>query len=166
LNRMTKPFSLILVLYLIFFQLGTIPQAKGEEENTIQNRNPASQYYLEMGTENKLMMKVNVWGAVKNPGSQYVPDETDLISLLSVAGGPLEDAKLSQVRLIRNFDGENKNLVININKCLRKNAADKIPEIKPGDTVIVPKKGHSLGRFINILYNVAVITSVVKLMTD
>jgi polysaccharide export outer membrane protein len=166
LNRMTKPFSLALVLYLIFFQLGIIPKAQSEEETAVQNRNPASQYYLEMGTENKLMMKVNVWGAVKNPGAQYVSDETDLISLLSAAGGPSEDAKLSHVRLIRNFDGENKNLVININKCLRKNEADKIPEIKPGDTVIVPKKGHSLGRFVNILYNVAVIASVVKLMTD
>jgi hypothetical protein len=166
LNKIKKSFSLVIVSYLIFFQLGGIPKAQTEEQNPIQNRNPASQYYLEMGTENKLMMKVNVWGAVAHPGAQYVPDQTDLIGLLSAAGGPLEDAKLSQVRLIRNFDGENKNLVINISKCLRKNDVDKVPEIKPGDTVIVPKKGHSLGKFVTILYNVAVIASVVKLMTD
>jgi len=49
---------------------------------------------------------------------------------------------------------------------LKKNDVDKIPEIKPGDTVIVPKKGRSFGKFITILYNVAVIASVVKLMTD
>ncbi len=112
------------------------------------------------------MMKVNVWGAVANPGSQYVPDQTDLIGLLSAAGGPLESAKLSKVRLIRTFNGEKENMLINVGKCLRKNEVDKIPEIKPGDTVIVPKKGPSLGKFIGVLYHVAVIASVVKLMTD
>ena len=165
-NRIRKSSSLVLALCLVFFPLGGIPQAQTEEANTIQNRNPASQYYLERGTENKLMMKVNVWGAVANPGAQYVADQTDLIGLLSAAGGPLENAKLSKVRLIRNFNGEKKNMVINVGKCLKKNDADKIPEIKPGDTVIVPKKGPSFGKFITILYNVAVIASVVHLMTD
>jgi polysaccharide export outer membrane protein len=166
LNRIRKSSSLVLALYLVLFQLGGFPQAQTEEAATEQNRNPASQYYLERGTENKLMMKVNVWGAVANPGAQYVPDQTNLIGLLSVAGGPLENAKLSEVRLIRSFNGEQKNIVINVGKCLKKNEVEKIPEIKPGDTVIVPKKGPSLGKFINFIYNVAVIASVVKLMTD
>jgi hypothetical protein len=166
LNKIRKWFSLTIAIYLVFFQLGGIPQAQTKEASTIQNRNPAAQYYLERGTENKLMMKVNVWGAVANPGSQYVPDQTDLIGLLSAAGGPLENAKLSKVKLIRNFNGEKKNMVINVSKCLRKNDVDKIPEIKPGDTVIVPKKGPSFGKFISFIYNVAVIASVVKLMTD
>ena len=165
-NRIRKWSSLVLALYLVFFQLGGISQAQTKEASTIQNRNPAAQYYLERGTENKLMMRVNVWGAVANPGSQYVPDQTDLIGLLSAAGGPLENAKLSKVRLIRSFNGEKKNVVINVGKCLKKNEVDKIPEIKPGDTVIVPKKGPSFGKFISFIYNVAVIASVVKLMTD
>jgi hypothetical protein len=166
LNRISKSSSLVLACYLVFFQLWGISQAQTEEANTIQNRNPASQYYLERGTENKLMMKVNVWGAVANPGAQYIPDQTDLIGLLSAAGGPLENAKLSKVRLIRNFNGEKTNTVIDVSKCLRKNDADRIPEIKPGDTVIIPKRGPSFGKFITVLYNVAVIASVVKLMTD
>ena len=165
-KRIKKWFALAIASHLLFFQLGAIPQAQTEEKTTIQNRNPASQYYLEMGTENKLMMKVNVWGAVAKPGSQYVPDQTDLFSLLSAAGGPLENAKLSKVRLIRNFDGEKKSMVIDVEKCLKKNEVESIPEIKPGDTVIVPRKGPSLGKFITVLYNVAVIASVVKLMTD
>jgi hypothetical protein len=167
LNRIRRSSSLVLVLYLVFFQFGGIPQAQTEEASSVENkRNPASQYYLERGTENKLMMRVNVWGAVANPGAQYVPDQTDLIGLLSAAGGPLENAKLSKVRLIRSFDGEKTNTVVNVSRCLRRNDAERIPEIKPGDTVIVPKKGPSFGKFIGILYNVAVIASVVKLMTD
>ncbi len=165
-NRIRKTSSLFLALYLGFLHLGGIAEAQTEEATVIQNHNPAAQYYLERGTENKLMMKVNVWGAVANPGSQYVPDQTDLIGLLSAAGGPLENAKLSKVRLVRSFNGEKENMVVDVSKCLRKNEVTKIPEIKPGDTVIVPKKGPSFGKFIGFLYNVAVITSVVKLMTD
>ena len=126
----------------------------------------ASQYYLERGTESKLMMKVNVWGAVQKPGSQYVSDGTDLISVLSAAGGPIEGAKLSKVRLVRNFDGDKQNVVINVSRCLKKGEIEILPEIKPGDTIIVPKSKASFVKFLGIIYNVAVITSVVMLMTD
>ncbi len=165
-RRISGILSLGLSLYLIFFEMGAISLAQSENNSSYQNYQTASQYYLERGTENQLMIKVNVWGAVAKPGSQYVPDQTDLIGLLSAAGGPLENAKLSKVRLIRSFNGEKKNMVINVGKCLKKNDVNKIPEIKPGDTVIVPKKGPSFGKFISFIYNVAVIASVVKLMTD
>ena len=105
-NGIRKSSSLVLALCLVFFQLGGIPQAQTEEASTIQNRNPASQYYLERGTENKLMMKVNVWGAVANPGSQYVPDQIDLIGLLSAAGRPTEDANHKELRF--DFRGGNR----------------------------------------------------------
>jgi hypothetical protein len=165
-NKLKKSLSFALSLYMIFFQLGVISQAQTEEEGSIQNRNPASQYYLERGTESKLMIKVNVWGAVEKPGSQYVPDGSDLISVLSAAGGPIEGAKLSQIRLVRNFDGEKRNMIINVKKCLKKGEPGELPEIKPGDTIVVPKSRVSFGKFITVIYNVAVIASVVKLMSN
>ena len=165
-NRLKKSLSFALVIYMIFFQLGVIPQAQTEEEGIIPNRSPASQYYLERGTESKLRIKVNVWGAVERPGSQYVPDGSDLISVLSAAGGPIEGAKLSQVRLVRNFDGEKRNMIIDVKRCLKKGEPGELPEIKPGDTIVVPKSKVSFGKFITVFYNIAVIASVVKLMTD
>lgn len=165
--RLTKSIlSLCLSLYLIFFHMGGISLAQNEDDSSYQGYPTASQYYLERGTESKLMMKVNVWGAVQQPGSQYVPDGTDLISVLSAAGGPIEGAKLSKVRLVRNFDGEKHNMVINVNRCLKKGELELLPELKPGDTVIVPKSKVSFGKFINVVYHIAVIASVVTLMTD
>ena len=155
-----------LILYLISFEFSVISLAQNEDEPPSQNYQTASQYYLERGTESKLMMKVNVWGAVQKPGSQYVPDGTDLVSVLSAAGGPIEGAKLSKVRLVRNFDGEKRNEVINLSRCLKKGEITLLPEIKPGDTIIVPKSKVSFGKFINVFYHIAVIASVVKLMTD
>lgn len=165
-NQIKKWFSLAIASNLLFFQLAGIPQAQTEETNSEQNSNAASQYYLERGTESKLMIKVNVWGAVEKPGSQYVPDGSDLISVLSAAGGPIQGAKLSQVRLVRNFDGEKRNMMVDVNRCLKKGDPGQLPKIKPGDTIIVPKSKASFGKFITVIYNIAVIASVVKLMTD
>jgi polysaccharide export outer membrane protein len=158
--------SVGLILYLVFFQLVGMSKAQSEADSSSQKYKVASQYYMEKGMENKLMISVNVWGAVEKPGSQYVPDGSDLISVLSAAGGPTEGAKLTQVRLVRNFDGEKFNLEIDVNRGLRKGELGKVPEIKPGDTIIVPKSKASFVKFISVIYNVAVIASVVKLMTN
>ena len=165
--RMRKTIFLAgLILYLIFFQIGGISTAQSEDDSSYPGYPTASQYYLERGTESKLMIKVNVWGAVQKPGSQYVPDGIDLISVLSAAGGPIEGAKLSKVRLVRNFDGEKLNEVINVSRCLKKGEVALLPEIKPGDTIIVPKSKVSFGKFVSVIYHIAVIASVVTLMTD
>jgi hypothetical protein len=155
-----------LVVYLTFFQIVAVSPAQGEDDSDNQSLQTASQYYLERGTENKLMMKVNVWGAVQEPGSQYVPDGTDLIGVLSAAGGPADGAKLSKVRLVRNFNGEKQNTIIDLSRCLKKGEVGALPEMKPGDTIIIPKSRVSFGKFIGVVYHVAVIASVVKLMTD
>lgn len=156
----------MLILHLVLFELTGMCLAQSEADSSYRGYEAASQYYLERGTESKMMMKVNVWGAVAQPGSQYVPDGTDLVSVLSAAGGPIEGAKLSEIRLVRNFNGEKYNRVIDVNRCLKKGALTQMPEIKPGDTIIVPKSKASFGKFITVIYNVAVIVSVVKLMTD
>lgn len=161
-----KALALALVVYLAFFQIAGVSLARAEDDSQNQNLQTASQYYLERGTESKLMMKVNVWGAVQEPGSQYVPDGTDLISVLSAAGGPVEGAKLGKVRLVRNFNGEKRNTVINLSRCLKNGEIGTLPEIKPGDTIIIPKSKVSFGKVLGVVYHVAVIASVVKLMTD
>ncbi len=165
-KRVKNIFSMGLTFYMIFLQLAGISKAQSQADSASQRYKVASQYYMEKGMENKLMMSVNVWGAVEKPGSQYVPDGSDLISVLSAAGGPTEGAKLTQVRLVRNFDGEKFNLKIDVDQCLKKGELGKVPEIKPGDTVIVPKSRASFVKFIAVIYNVAVIASIVKLMTD
>ena len=59
------------------------------------NRSSAAQYYL--GENDEILVPVNIWGFVRLPGQYFVPNNTDLISLLSFAGGPTEDAKISNI---------------------------------------------------------------------
>jgi len=164
-KRVQKLISLSLIIYLAFFQGLTLTWAQ-EEKNTETPRNTGLDYYLAPGTDNQLLIKVNVWGEVLKPGIVQVPDNTDLLSLLSMAGGPTENAKLSKVKIVRNFS-QNKTIIVNVKDCIRNGKAEKIPLIKPGDTVIVPRNSfHTVSKYITFVYNLAVIASVIKLFTQ
>jgi hypothetical protein len=69
-----------------------------DSESNYKNR--AALYYL--GEQDELLIKVNIWGFVQKPGQYMVPSGTDLISLISYAGGPREQANLSRIKVIRN----------------------------------------------------------------
>ena len=58
----------------------------------------------------KLKMNVYILGRVNRPGLYLVPDDTDFLTLLALAGGPGEDAKLSKIRIVRpaDFSSDNK----------------------------------------------------------
>jgi hypothetical protein len=58
-----------------------------------------AQYFL--GEADELLMRVNIWGFVRKPGQYMVPTDTDLISLMSFAGGPVEQAKIKSIRIVR-----------------------------------------------------------------
>ena len=64
-----------------------------------QDQSKTSEYLL--GNEEQLEMVVAVWGEVRSPGEYRVPYNTNLVELISIAGGPTKDAKLSKVLLTR-----------------------------------------------------------------
>ncbi len=66
---------------------------------TLPRSTTASYYYI--GKPGELTMQVNLWGYVKNPGRYEVPSSTDLVQLVSYAGGPTQDALMDQVKVTR-----------------------------------------------------------------
>jgi polysaccharide biosynthesis/export protein len=103
------------------------------------DQNRAAQYFL--GSQDQVLMAVNVWGFVHKPGQYMVPYDTDLISLLSYAGGPREEAKIKSIKVVRPGKSNNNtpDQVINVDvkKFLETGKAVEIPVLKPGDTVVV-----------------------------
>jgi len=91
------------VLIGLFFTIGTVASHAqimgGGFSSTMPSASAASYYYVSKPGE--LTMQVNIWGYVRNPGRYEVPTSTDLIQLLSFAGGPSPDAKLDQVKVTR-----------------------------------------------------------------
>ncbi len=159
-------------------------------------KNRGSLYYL--GEKDELLIKVNIWGFVQKPGQYMVPNGTDLISLISFAGGPREEARLNNVKLIRNeallaaahgrqrnsylaMNGDAQNMGVITNSEAEKDApADfkqvieidvkkytesgdfsLIPELRPGDTIIVEGSAfHFFAKIFEFATKLAIIAQV------
>lgn len=94
------------------------------------------EYYV-FPSSDQVLMEVQLWGHVSKPGLYQVPLKTDIVKLISLAGGPLPSANLKRVMILRK--GENK--VVDINRVL-KDSNMKI-YLEPGDVVIVPQNTSS-----------------------
>jgi len=105
-----------------------IPQVKRVGEG--------SKYYL--NEANELLIRVNIWGRVQRPGQYYVPAETDLVSLMSLAGGPGTRSRLSDIKVVREeTSGQQDVLTVNVRKYIKTGDKRLIPQLKPEDTVVV-----------------------------
>ncbi len=58
-----------------------------------------------------LLISINIWGEVGRPGVYEVPDKTDLISALSLTGGPTASSKIDEIKIVRG-EGENKEVIV------------------------------------------------------
>lgn len=99
----------------------------------------SSAYYF-VGKTGELTITVNLWGFVRNPGRYEVPSSTDLVQLISYGGGPLKEAKLKDVKIIRNVREDStiveKVIKVNVEKIIED--GEPSPILLPGDTVVVP----------------------------
>ncbi len=123
-----------LVLVLLFLFAVTVSAQTGMPSSAGAG---ASQYVL--GNSDEVLMPVNVWGFVGKPGQYMVPYKTDLVSLLSYAGGPLEEAKIKSIRVVRSGkSGEEGQVIeVNVKEFIEKGSSELIPVLEPGDTIVV-----------------------------
>lgn len=106
-------------------------------------RNNQQSGYFDLSDPDAVNIKVAVWGFVRYPGKYLVPTYTNLLDLLSFAGGPSNDSHLDDIRLYRTKeDGSQEMLVFNFNDLLWESKLDsknrKIPLIEAGDILVVP----------------------------
>ncbi len=110
-------------------------------------------------------MAVNIWGMVNKPGQYLIPYsiDIDIVSLLSLAGGPKEGAKLDSVILLREMgDGKEPQLmVVDIKKFMETGDRTLLPTIEPNDTIILDEtlwsKMTNNTSMLQILSSVAII---------
>ena len=132
------------------------------QEGKAENHPRAAQYFL--GTGDELLIKVNIWGFVNKPGQYMVPSDTDLISLISYAGGPKKGAKLSNIKIVHSEKKTNnkENISrINVSKFLTDGNQSLIPQLKPGDTIVISgSKWHYLNSFLEFTTKVAILVQI------
>jgi len=168
-------------IIIIFFKYSVYSQ-----ENTEQRVQFPKENYL-IGEETNLEIIVHVWGEVRQPGEKRVPDGTNILELISKAGGPTEFSDLSKVLLFSNqklhlSPGEKASLnnkhdkfilkdldelhrtgkvQIDINKYLEKGKSQYLPRLLPGDVVNVKRNvWHKWQTFIRVASQIALIAQV------
>lgn len=114
----------------------------------------------------KLKMNTYILGQVAKPGLYVVPDDTDFLTLMALAGGPREDAKLSKIRIVRPSEEGDKVIWVNFKKYLETGDPRLIPEMKPGDTIVVSGTiFYAFSRVADFLSKMAIALSVYNLVS-
>jgi hypothetical protein len=119
----------------------------------------AAFYYISKPGE--ITMPINMWGYVRNPGRYEVPISTDLVQLVSYAGGPLADADLGSVRIARVVRRED--MIRTVEYTVNLDRLDKLDEkardLEPGDTVFIERAPFNVGTLFNLITTLAIITA-------
>ncbi|MDH4222495.1 MAG: polysaccharide biosynthesis/export family protein [candidate division Zixibacteria bacterium] len=89
--------------------------------------------------------KVFVQGQVNQPGKYSFEFIPDLWEVIREAGGPTEAADLSAVKIIRGGEESGKTIMVNLAKMLEKGDLSKLPPLKIGDTIEIPRSIMSYG---------------------
>jgi len=132
--------------------------------------------------DKKLNIVVHIWGEVNRPGEYMVPDGTNIMELISKAGGPTEYSNLGNIMLTRGELGNSiidtkhdssssdlqkkrpsvksldRVIKINMNKYLTNKNYESLPLLMPGDAVKVGRnKWHKLQTVVRVISQVAII---------
>ena len=87
-------------------------------------------------------IKVQLWGYVKYPGYYIIPARSSVNDLISLAGGPTQDALLEDIRILRtNQDSTSTMYKYNYNDLLWNEGLEqpvKFPRLIAGDMIIIP----------------------------
>jgi len=163
----TGSISIVLLAALFLHLCGSplLAQEPARGKTAAEARSP--QYYLSLGDEDELTIKIFIWGQVGLPGVYEVPDGTDLIAALSLAGGPTDHAKLSEVKIIRSNETTSEVIKVNVKKYMETGDIATIPLLKPGDTVVVSGTVFRMfSRFSTFISQLAIVAHVIVLLRN
>ncbi len=111
----------------------------GGDANSLRQNQGALYDYSDPEAVN---IKVSVWGFVKYPGRYIIPNYSTVMDLFSLAGGPIPDANLDDLRIFRtNADSTNTFIKFNYKDFLWEDTLitySKAPALQAGDVFLVP----------------------------
>lgn len=102
-----------------------------------------------------LLMPVRILGGVQKAGIHYLPFETDLLTLLSLAGGTTERASIDEITIKRTLKGGKTEIVhINLEALFEDDRTDN-PKLMPNDVILIPVRRPMLSE--NVVQTVGVL---------
>ncbi len=132
--NLIKIFIFVLICSFTFCQNGRVNfQGKVSSDHVING-----QEYIS-SDDGTLLMYVNIWGHVKSPGTYLVYEGIDLMTLISLAGGPVSGANLSKIKLINKGSEQ----TVDLNKHLNGGSSSISVVINPHDTIYIKESFSS-----------------------
>ncbi len=84
-----------------------------------------------------VMMKVNLWGAVRKPGIHHIPVKTDLVALMSFAGGPNDNAIIDEITIKRQQGNKQTKINVDLSQLIHGEYNNNLT-LQPDDIIVVP----------------------------
>jgi len=153
----------LFVFYILFLGGKGYAQQVSESPPITMPYGTGAQYYVYLGADKGLQINVQVWGQVLRPGMYSVPKTTDVVGLISFAGGPTKNANLGKVKLIRS--GANPEVVIvDLNKYMKTGDKGFASILEPGNTIIIPEnRAHKFSNIVGIISQIAIVANTASL---
>lgn len=107
-------------------------------------------------------MLVSVFGMVDRPDNYPIVDETSIFKMLSVAGGPTEQANIRRVKIYRQ-DGDPHYETIDLTHYLDSGQMNSAAMVRPGDVVYVPRRDNVVREMSEFLRDVVLLFSIFRL---
>ncbi|MGD0035717.1 MAG: hypothetical protein ABSC53_00310 [Bacteroidota bacterium] len=126
------------LLFVITIHIFTCAFSSAQSNITsgLSTAQAAAYYYIAKPGE--ITMQVNVWGFVQKPGRYEIPISTDLVELLSYAGGPEQYAKIDEVKITRLADSTGagrRDIIVDLTES-KEMTANKLT-LRAGDTIFL-----------------------------
>lgn len=149
--------------FLMLFAALMLPlQLAAQDLQVSPAQDRAAQFYL--GERNAIHITVNVWGQVRLPGQYHIPSGTDLLTLVSAAGGPTENSRLDNVRIVRRYNQREEIIEVDVRRYIKTGDVSLIPELNPGDTILVSGSVFNLlTKVVNLVGQAAVFLNAIYL---
>jgi len=176
-QRRSYSFISIVLIYIIGFSSVSVTMLNAQEDVDLFDMNIStrsttnsessdtnefsSEYQI--GENDEIFINVNIWGEVRKTGMYKVPSTTDLLKLISLTGGPLKNADIGAIKIVRlNLEeGDESIIYVDLEEYLQTANYDLIPILRPGDTIVVPGNFLSyFGDFVDLVAKVALIVNV------
>jgi polysaccharide biosynthesis/export protein len=139
----TKNLLLIVILLLTILKYNLFAQEDIQIGKNLKGNMRENGALYDYSNPDAINIKVMVWGYVQFPGQYIIPASSGVNELLSLAGGPIQDANIDDLKLFR-INPDSTQTIVNFNYSdLLKNNRDlsislKIPRLHAGDILLVP----------------------------
>jgi len=97
--------AILLIPFILFFLSGSLQAQDDIQIGRPFNTQATTGALYDFSDPNSINIKVQLWGYVRFPGFYIVPVGVSLNELLSLGGGPTEDANLEDIRVVKIKEG-------------------------------------------------------------